>query len=133
MFEQTPLLQLSHFGSQARLHLYHCYFCHPHSHGDSIPDSSLFIPNYYSIRRDRSCHGGDLFLYVSEDVPSICLHYSTTLELLFIEFKLQQGPLLVALYYCPPSSTPGFPDLEDALVSLVPSQLNSPWLLQFSP
>ena len=96
---------------------------------DPVPDSSLFIPNYYSIRRDRSRHGGGLLLYVSEDVPSTRLHYSTTLELLFIELKLRQGPLLLALYYRPPSSTPGFADLEDALVSLVPSRLKSCILL----
>ena len=85
------------------------------------------IPNY-CICRDRSHHGGSL-LYVSEDVPSTCVHCSTNLELLFIELKLRQGPLLLALYYHPPSSTPGFADLEDAFVLLVPSQLKSCILL----
>ena len=66
---------------------------------------------------------------MSEDVPSTCIPSSTTLELLFIELNLRQGPLLLALYYRPPSSAPGFADLEDALVSLAPSQLKSCILL----
>ena len=96
---------------------------------ETVPDSSLFIPNYHIIRRDRNRHGGGLLLYIHDDIPSTCLHRHATLELLTVELRLQRGPLSIVLYYRPPSSVPTFDDLEDALVPLTSSQLKSCILL----
>ena len=85
---------------------------------ETVPDSILFIPNYHIIRRNRNRHGGGLLLYIHDDIPSTCLHRHATLELLTVELRLRQGPLLIVLYYRPPSSAPIFDNLEDALVPL---------------
>ena len=95
----------------------------------TIPDSALFIPNFHLIRRDRNRHGGGLALYVSDDIPSTCICQHLSLELLIVELKFKQGPLTLALYYRPPSSASDFVDLEDAILSLSPSQLKSCLLL----
>ena len=96
---------------------------------ESVPDSALFIPNFHMIRRDRNRHGGGLLLYISDDIPSTCLRRHPSLELLVVELTFIQGPLTLALYYRPPSSALNFDDLEDAILSLSPSQLRNCVLL----
>ena len=61
---------------------------------ESVPELVLFIPNYHILRRDRNRHGGGLLLYISDDIPSTCLRRHSSLELLVVELKLNQGPLI---------------------------------------
>lgn len=96
---------------------------------ESIPDSVLFIPDYHIVRRDRNRHGGDVLLYISDDIPSNCSCRHSSLELLVVDLKLSQGPLTLAVYYCLPSSALNYSDLKDAILSLTPSQLKTCVLL----
>lgn len=112
------LLQLSQFASQARLPLYHCCLCLPHSHG------ALWDMAWWLNARLWFVHCY-LLLYVSEDGPSTCLHYSATFKLLLIELKLRQIPLLLPPYYHTPSFNRAIVVNLDALVSLTPSQLET--------
>ena len=93
---------------------------------ESIADSEIFIPNYYSIRRDRNRHGGGVLFYVKENLPATTILRHPSLELLFVEISLKQGPISIGLHYRPPSSTAhSLTDLEQFLGSIHSSKLKS--------
>ena len=96
---------------------------------DSISDLEIFIPNYYVIRRDRSRKGGGILLYIKDNIPTLSIQHHSTLELLFVELTLKQGPLSIGLLYRPPSADRCLTELELFLQSLSPSKLKSAVLL----
>ena len=57
----------------------------------SFPDDQFSIPDYRIVRKDRDRNGGDLFLYINEDIPFKIIQNSSlspTLEVLPIEINL---------------------------------------------
>ena len=90
----------------------------------SVSDTELFISNYYLIRQDRTRHGGGYYFIFVWTSPCY-LFIITTFELLLVEIKLQQGPLLLALHYHPHSSVHSL----DLFTSLALPQLHSAFLL----
>ena len=39
-------------------------------HGDSFPINQFLIEGYQQFRVDRSCHGGVLLFYISNNIPA---------------------------------------------------------------
>ena len=92
---------------------------------DTISDCEIFIPDYYTIRRDRNRRGGGVLLYVKECIPTASVLRHPSLELLFVEVTLKHSPLSIGLYYRPPSSDRSLTEFEQFLESLKPNQLKS--------
>ena len=92
---------------------------------ETIFDVDIFLPDYYVIRRDRNCRGGGVLLYIKDNISTTSIQAHPTLELLTTEVSLKQGPLLLGLYYRPPSAGHSLTDLETFLQSLPPSRLKS--------
>ena len=79
---------------------------------DSFPNSSLKLPGFLTpFRRDRTCFGGGLLVYVREDIPATLLSSMTipdNVECLIIEIRLKKVKwILINLYN--PSKTHIFP------------------------
>ena len=92
---------------------------------ETIFDVDIFLPNYYVIRRDRNRRGGGVLLYIKDSISTTSIQVHPTLELLTAEVSLKKGPLLLGLYYLPPSAGHSLTDLETFLQSLPPSKLKS--------
>ena len=96
---------------------------------ETVKDIDIFLPNYYVIRRDRNRRGGGVLLYLRDNICTSSIYSHPTLELLTAELTLKQGPLLLGLYYRPPSASQSLTDLETFLQSLPPPKLKSAVLL----
>ena len=73
---------------------------------ETITDCDIFVPGFYTIRRDRNHKGGGILLYIRDSVPIPSIICHASLELLFIEVALKQGPLNLGLFYRPTSASP---------------------------
>ena len=67
----------------------------------TITDLKIILPGYYIMRHDRNRRSGSIMLCV-RDTSASQVH--PTLELLTAELTLKQGPLLLGLFYHPPSA-----------------------------
>ena len=85
---------------------------------ETITDCDIFVPGFYTIRRDHSRKGGGILLYIKDSVPTPSIIYHASLELLFIEVTLKQGPLNLGLFYRPLSASQDLLELEQFLASL---------------
>ena len=70
---------------------------------DSFPNSSLKLPGFLTpFRRDRTCFGGGLLVYVREDIPATLLSsmiIPDNVECLIIEIRLKKVKwILINLY-----------------------------------
>lgn len=75
---------------------------------DSISDHEVFPSNFNVYRRDRSLHGGGVFLLVSTSLQSYQLDIAgNTVESVWCRVRLPDGfNLTVGIFYRPPSSDP---------------------------
>ena len=77
--------------------------------GESFPTSQFVIPGFTSpYRFDRTKDGGEIFIYIREDIPSKLLNISeyiaTDIECLGIEVNLRKVKWLVICSYNPHKS-----------------------------
>ena len=73
---------------------------------DSFPEGQLLIKGFHSLFRfDRNRNGGEIMLYVREDIPANLLsHDFSSAESFFIEIKLYKKKWLVNCSYNPHKS-----------------------------
>ena len=72
---------------------------------ESFPSSQFHIPGFSTpFRRDRSCNGGGLLLYIREDIPAKIIESTITnndLEFFMVEFNLFKMKWLIGCSYNP--------------------------------
>ena len=95
----------------------------------SIHSNEICIPGYTIIRRDRNRHGG-ILMFCRNELQVNNIIADPNIELLSVEFSFNHGPLLVCLFYRPPSAPTSLrDDLDHALTAIPPVKLKSAILL----
>ena len=62
----------------------------------SFPDSQFLIKGYSTpYRLDRNCNGGDMLIYISEDIPSKAVNNKLSIEGQFVEINLRKKKWLL--------------------------------------
>ena len=97
----------------------------------SIPKELTKISGYQQMRRDRTCHGGGISIYIRDSVkfkPRDDI-LADMLEIMCIEIEpLKSKPFLVIAWYRPPSEPVGsFDKLEKVLDYLDREGNDPPW------
>ncbi|XP_065911045.1 uncharacterized protein [Dysidea avara] len=72
---------------------------------DTIFDSEVFPRNYSVFRKDRSIHGGGVFILVEKSIPSSILEIDSTCEVIWVLLHLQHShDIILGAFYAPPNS-----------------------------
>ena len=58
---------------------------------ETFPSRQFYIERFTSsYRLDRNCHGGDILIYVREDIPLKLIEMNSSVESTFIELNLKK-------------------------------------------
>ena len=86
----------------------------------NILDAELVDNSYSVFRRDRNRQGGEVMIITSNTLPITRRHdlETRTLEILWVEISLHPKPILLGLFYRPPSSKDNLEELQHVLNSI---------------
>ena len=67
----------------------------------SFPTAQFLINGFTTYRGDRNINGGDMLLYIREDIPSNLLHTDDIIEGFYIEIRIRKKKWLADCSYSP--------------------------------